>query len=153
MPDGGERMTPQHTRSCIAHYDTNLLTHCRLIAVDGALFASWFFFTKLAMLQTRMSVFEQGRTLFTNSFRVMLMASAIDSHHLPDGTLLSFYARHIIAVPYSSGKQVTCHARDDEPHTRSTCRDGGILSGTDNQLRDSCLGKRPVGPSGAHKQV
>lgn len=153
MPNGGERMMPQHSGPCIAHYRANLLTHSRFVAMDGALFAGWFLLAILAMLQTRMRIFEQCSALCAEPVWTMLMTMAIDGHHLPDGTLFSFYARHIIAVPYSSGKQVTCHARDDEPHTRSTFRDAGILSGTDNQLRDSCLGKRPVGPSDARKQV
>lgn len=132
MTNGGERMMPKHSWACIAHYRANLFTHSRFVAMDGTLFARWFLFAILAMLQTGVSIFEQCCALWAEPIRTMLMIMAIDSHHLPDGTLLSFYARHIIAVPYSSGKQVTFHARDDEPHTRSIFRDVGILSDTDN---------------------
>ena len=136
MPNGGERMMPKHSWACIAHYRANLLTHSRFVAMYGTLFARWFLFAILAMLQTGVSIFEQCCTLWAERIRTMFMTMAIDCHHLPDGTLFSFYARHIIAVPYSSGKQATYHVRDDEPHTHSTFHGGGILSGTDNQLRD-----------------
>lgn len=94
MTNGGERMMPKHSWACIAHYRANLLTHSRFVAMDGTLFARWFLFAILAMLQTGVSIFEQCRARFAKPFMTMLVAAAIEGHHLPDGLLFPFYTGH-----------------------------------------------------------
>lgn len=106
MAQSCEGMMQEHARPGIAHCGADLLSHSGFVAVDGALFAGRFLLAKFAMVEAGMGVFEQCGALraecVLSALAVgvplakvcVLMAAAVDGHHLPDGPFFPFYARH-----------------------------------------------------------
>lgn len=130
MPQSCEGMMPEHARTGIAHYDADLLSHGGFVAVDGTLFAGRFLLAIFAMVEAEKGVFEQCRALRAECVLpvgvplakvCVLMAAAVDCHHLPDGLFFPFYARHVIVAPDALGKRGVFHARDDTPRKSTLC--------------------------------
>jgi hypothetical protein len=48
--------------------------------------------TKLAMVEAEMGIFQKCTTFFTKSLTSMMVAMAIDFHHLTNGTFVLFYS-------------------------------------------------------------
>lgn len=84
-------MVEQHTWPCIAHNEAHPFLHLRLVAMDGAEAAGWFFFAKVATGQACMGIGQQfvaGRTQLPVAFLV----AAIQTYHLLNGLLFAFDA-------------------------------------------------------------
>ena len=63
MPYGHDGVVQEHARTGIAHHLPYLLAHGRLVAMHRAPGATRFALAKAAMLQTLVSVIQQGLTL------------------------------------------------------------------------------------------
>jgi len=75
-------VVPYHARACVAHYLTDLLPLQFLVAVDGAVIASWFGFTIWTFGQAPFRVGHQFRTTLAHTvIGLAMVISAVDHGH------------------------------------------------------------------------
>ena len=98
------RMIKHHPRTCPSHHRPHLLTHVRLIAMDRAFLAGWFFISELAPVKTSLSITQQLRAVLAKP-PVTFMSSAVEPDHHPYCILLALYpVHHIINIILPSAK-------------------------------------------------
>ncbi len=71
------------------HDALHLLSHTRLVAMNGALFASMLLVAKFAALESKLGIVEQ-LLAFCTKLRAVMLALAVDFNHLCNGSLFSF---------------------------------------------------------------
>jgi hypothetical protein len=92
MADSEEGMLPEHPRAGIAHHHTHLLATLCLVAMDWAIGAGGFLFTKPAAVEAEGGVIEQGTTFGAQSCLRLMMIAAVTFHHGHDGLVFPLQA-------------------------------------------------------------
>ena len=121
MPQGRNRVVPQHPRAGVAHDDAHPLPHLRFITMYGAQPAGRFPFTERTAVQAREGVASQLLADGTQ-LGVPLLAPAVEAYHPLDGRLLladtALVVRCHVRRPPSCSYKRQCPSRSDLSRSR-----------------------------------
>lgn len=90
MPQSGQWVIENHSWACISHNLTNLLSHCRSIAMSRALRTEGFVLLIWAMVAALGGVVGQCLAIVAKGFAIVMM-TAINCYHIADDLLLALY--------------------------------------------------------------
>ena len=92
------RMPVKHTRARISHYDSDLLSFIRLVAMHRALGARGLAFLERAFVETGLGIVQKLRAIRAKLSFVLVLIGAIKANHCLNGFALSIhswmFARH-----------------------------------------------------------